>query len=640
MRRRDQRRRMVAILLLGTLLVVGALGYLNSHPIQIGSSDEPVYGAPRTTAAESDVLVVIWSDGIEHAAETNDFDNVDWSWAWVDALESSLGPIRVIEPGELDSQALSGARFIVVTHSAALFPEIDRTLHLLEQFVAAGGVLVLERPEGGLRSAFSADGRGGMRTPAAISGAAGVSPDVVTALQELPLFSRFVGSTGPVARGETLLSMDGAPVVYRVRRAAGTVVTVDFNLGLAIVSLQQGRPGRGFHVEAKEGEDVPTTLDLVADPLLSAAEVPYADLLEHFIVFIAIGGSAPLVGAWPYPEGTDGLVVMTHNTEGTAERSLWMADYEANQDATSTFFLGYQSIPTEEDFLHYEGLRSGFAALWERGDESRTGNRRRVGVGGVRPFSRLVNLSDLFINHSSSMESESGVFGVRILDGVWSNEYAEPFQTMAAAGFTYDSTYGMRPADSVEPPVYQFGTGAAFAVLDRNGLPLSLFELPVAISDLASVEQTERLQQFLRRSQRSHHQVFTVHVGGDVFERTNALDAFDAWQRVVDSAGRRGHSVVSAEEYLRAELTRRSMKLSSRVRRTEDGRHAISIEVDTGGSDLWLRVPAEVAGMAFREARATRDETVLETREVRVFGLEQVLLRPPEGETQIEAVYR
>ena len=641
MKRPDQRRRMLATMLLGALLVVGVLGYLNKHPIHLSSGETPLVGAARPTATVSDVLVIIWSDGIEHAADTDQFDDVDWSWAWVDTLESTLGPVRVADPTQIDRQALSDSRFVVITHSAALCPEIEGSLHLLEQFVASGGVLVLERPEGGLRSAFSADGRGGMRTPAAISGATGVSPDVDTALQEMPLFTRFVGSTGPVARGETLLSMDGAPVAYRVRRAAGAIVTVDFNLGLAVVSLQQGRPNRdGFEVENASGAELPTTLDLTADPVLAEAEVPYADLLEHFIVFIAMGESAPLVGVWPFPGGADGLVVMSHNVESEAETALWMADYEASNEGASTFFLGYQAVPEEDDFLRYSSLDTGFAALWERGDENRTGNRRRVGLGGIRPFSRLVSLADLYSNHSSTMDTPDQIFGVRILDGTWSNEYAEPFEVMAGAGFTYDSTYGMRPASIVEPPAYRFGTSRLFAVLDRNGLPLPLFELPTVISDLTSVEQTERLQQFLRRSQRSHHQAFPIHVGSDIFERDVALDVFDAWRRVVDSARRRGHIVMSGEEYVRSELTRRNLALSSRSRRTEAGRYTITIDVDMGDSGLWLHVPAEVAGTSFREAHTAAEGEALNTREVRVFGLEQVLLQPPSGVSQIEVLYR
>src|SRR5690606_26774023 len=101
-------------------------------------------------------------------------------------------------------------------------------------------------------------------------------------IQQMPLSTSFIGSTAPRDGATTLLSIDGAPVIYAASIGQGTVVTVDFDLGEQLVALQQGRPNNKFNVRSQG--NTPRTEDLVLDKSMIGQTVPFADLLERYFV--------------------------------------------------------------------------------------------------------------------------------------------------------------------------------------------------------------------------------------------------------------------------------------------------------------------------------------------------------------------
>ena len=102
------------------------------------------------------------------------------------------------------------------TYGQIIRKNVFHTVNIILFFL--GGTLLLERPHDALRQTFSADGRGGQRTPRAITHVSNVDEDLEVALREMPLFTRYVGSTGPLDGAETLLGMDGAGVEKKRER--------------------------------------------------------------------------------------------------------------------------------------------------------------------------------------------------------------------------------------------------------------------------------------------------------------------------------------------------------------------------------------------------------------------------------------
>jgi hypothetical protein len=653
-RHRRHRRRSASLLLWGTLLVIVLLGYLNENPVKLGHGQERAAGRPERSRAASDVLVVGWPTEIARTADNERFSEVDWSWAWVDLLAAEIGPVSTSTPEDLGSLDLGRYRYVVVSHSAMAHPQVSESVLAFEQFVNQGGVLVLERPQGSLREAFSADGRGGLRTPRSVTSVARVNESLEEALTAMPLFTRYVGSTAPLDGAETLLSMDGAPVIYRLRRSAGTAITVDFNLGLALVSLQQGRPsGPAFEVVPGQPQFGPTVADMVADPALLEAQMPYIDLLGAVMVGTAMAEAAPLVTYWPYPDGADGVVLLSHDVPSGGDRTSWLAEHEGEHGATATFFFSRGSAPDVDtmDVLREVGAEQ--SVLWERTDREEYRNRRLIGVAGLRPFFRIASLAEHVDTLSDAMGPGYQPRGVRSRDGGWTAGWAGAFQEMAALGLLYDSSYGLAPDMEEALPAFRHGTGRPYLVLDDNGLPFGIYEVPVVVPALVTPEQLERFEALLRASQRTLHQTLTVRLSADMFARNDPLARYDAWRWLLGVARERGHLLLDLGRYVDFAHERRLSDLTSEVVHTanpsgDEPRLRLRIRAVPQSSRLWLRVPREVGEWRWREVRVRRDGEergeerveVPEVRQVEQLGVAYVLVQLAQGEQHVEVTYR
>ncbi|MFB6350892.1 MAG: hypothetical protein ABEK29_03765, partial [Bradymonadaceae bacterium] len=320
----------------GAVLIVAALLYLDNSPFLLAPSHSEAGGSQHTRTTPADIVVVLDYQTIGTSGET--FRRRDWSAAWIDMLEQHLGPVTVVTPASLASKHLEGARAVVLTSSVSgNIPGPLRTR--LRKFALDGNLLVVERPEGEIREMFSADGEAGVQIGRQFTFARGIDDPFKSELTSMPIETEYVGSTSPKKNAETLLAIDGAPVIYRAPVGDGHVVTVDFDIGELLVAHQQGRPSPDFTVASSNdsaAELPPRTDDLIADPKLDGAEIPYADLLERFVAYGVIQRFAPMPGLWPFPGKALGVVVPLHPDRTLGDGGGWMLEYESRQDGTST----------------------------------------------------------------------------------------------------------------------------------------------------------------------------------------------------------------------------------------------------------------------------------------------------------------
>jgi hypothetical protein len=226
---------------------------------------------------------------------------------------------------------------------------------------------------------------------------------------------------------------------------------------------------------------------------------------------------------------------------------------------------------------------------------------------------------------------------------------------MAALGLRYDSTFGLGPDVEDALPAFRHGTGRLFQVFDENGLPLGLYEVPVLVPSLVSVEQRQRFETMIRASQRSLHQTITVRVPADIFRREHALERFDSWQWLIEEAGRRNHVVLSVGKFVDFADERQQSHLRSRVvESTEPDSEQpvlrLEIEASPQNSRLWLRVPRDIGERRAREVEVSRqvgepgEETTVteqtESRTTEVLGVPYTLIELLPGEQRIEVTYR
>ena len=633
-------------------LTLVAVAYLDSSPLAVETelpAEEPVE-LERVT--ESDVVVVLDYDKIRQSGDT--FSTRDFSVAWINLFEQELGPITIATPRSLSEKMLDQARVLILTSSVADdVPEV--LVDTLRERMLDGRLLVLsERPTGVIRERYAANARVGSQRGSGITYARDVREPYHRELLATPIATEYLGSTAPRKHAETLLSIDGAPVIYAVPVGESHIVIIDMDLGEALVSLQQGRPNEDFEVEF-EG-DHPRTWDLVVDESLRTSDVPYADLLERFIVHGIISRYAPLPTFWPFPAGTEGVIVATHADATLGGGGGWMLRYEVDRKSTSTLFSTSDAGLTAAEAAVMDRLGGGLGLYW-RMQNTPHQTLESFGIGELKPFARPLALEEQLDDLRAT--ATSSVVSGRVMGHYWTPRWSRAFSALSSQKIRIDSSY--TPG---ETSGYAFATGLPFLALDETGLPLSIREMPIVVPHDSQGGPT--LRTLLEKSRDGHHQAIGVDVSPSSFAKFPELERFETWMQMFDDAEELGHAVMSArrlDAFLRA---RRASSIRSRVIRdaslprarprpgseeSEPSREVdatllrVTLEARRGG--LELTVPASIDDRVFVTARQrvnrVGDELVsgeLDTREDNYSGYPLRRIPLGAGFNTIDVYYR
>ncbi|MFP4600432.1 MAG: hypothetical protein ACLFVJ_19410 [Persicimonas sp.] len=540
-------------LLWALVAIVATAYYLNSAPYVLEADVETSDGIEITRQAESDVLIVLDYEAIGNSGPS--FAERDFSVAWINLFEQEIGPVSIATPSSLSMEVLEESRVVVLTSSVSdQVPEA--LLERLRQHALDGNTMVVERPEGTLRETFSANGRAGSRDGQQLTFARGLADAYADELLEMPLSTQFIGSTAPRDGATTHLSVDGAPAIYATPIGEGTAITVDFDLGEQLVALQQGRPDDNFGVASSSHQITPRTSDLIMDPALRTNPVPYADLLERFIVFGVIGEYAPLAGFWPFPGGADGALVAVHEDHSLGDGGGWMLDYETDHRAVSTLLSTVDAglSASGAAVIHRMGGEVGLA--WKKAGTPLE-LTERIGVGELQPLARPVGLSAQIDEINGTLPSGS-VRSTRIAGSWWDTRWAEPFEAMAAEDLRIDTSYSPAPGSG-----YAFGTGFPFLVVNDQGQPLGVREMPVVYP--SGVTEGPELAELIEASQEGHHQAITWSVDSSVFADFPDMERFEKWLGVFEVADQHNHIITNANRFDNYLRSRRAGRIQSRV---------------------------------------------------------------------------
>lgn len=619
---------------------------LDTFPLTLDAGDPELRGRVSHIDGRGDTLVVISEAQMQRTSEAGALDR---SWAWVDLVRQEVGPVTTLDVASLDGEALQAHRVVILSQSAASDPEAAALANALETFVSGGGTLALELPDGPLRTRFAADGGGGWRRGDSITAAEGVPDDVLAEIRNIPILARYRGSTGALAEARTLLAIDGAPVVYTRRMGAGQVVVFDFEVGIELSRLQQGSPGPNFRVQPRVHSQPIRTFDLASTPALMGASIPYADLLERYIAHVVLGDHQPTFALWPYPEGSRGALLTSHDARGLRGRPLWMSIHERSADARSTTFIASPSEPPDPDVLPADAEFVGHAAMLWVLDAADAGLFRRFGLLGFYPVRQNLPLVGQLEQLETALGDDADIRGVRIWDGRWTETFAEPYRIMEAAEFRYSATYGPPPEG---PPGYLFGTCQPFTPVDHDGAPFRLREVPVCFDN---PETEAELALFREALTNASEGAWAVHLltSSDRFIAHPDLGGFDSWREALRFADRHDMWVGGAGEFVAFQRRRAAaaMHVISRevTSSTSDGDPQViefTVEVETGGRGLVLMVPGAVGALAFDQATRGGPEARLydiagqvETTEVEYLGRPVHLLPLNPGFTTVGLRY-
>ncbi len=532
------------------IMIVGVFFYLHYNPILIANEPINFSSYEISRSLKTDVAIVVDYEAIRKSEEL--FSKKDWSAAWIDTFEQEIGPITVATPNSLTQSILERSRVLILTASVANSVP-DPIIGKIRDRVRDGMIVVLERPSGKLRETFSADGRGGNRPATSISFGPSFGPNDV-ALKKIPLFGSFVASTGTREKSETFLAYNGAPTIYSIPIGDGFALTVEFEFGKQLVSLQQGIPNDDFTLDKKDDlRPFFRTEDLVANPSLIGESIPFADLLERTLVWKAIGGLTPLAAIWPFPKNADGVLVFLHDDQSLGKQAFWLSKLESENDAKSTYLFSYDAL-SEADFAK-EKNEVGF--LWKIGNDS-SELQERMGVLGWNPLTRPMGIA---AQHKTFLE-RSGTKRITTsatAESNWLDLWDEPFRQLASAKVRIDTSYEVEKTSG-----YHFGTGFPFLVLSRDGIPVGMREQPVVLPYGAT--RGPILKTLLEDSAQENHQAITSRIPANAFAGDIDPSAFKSWTQIFETARQHNHAMMSVGSYDIFLRARRVAEMRSRFK--------------------------------------------------------------------------
>ena len=541
------------LVLWAVVLAVVSVSVLHLRPLTIDDEPDRSEGMEYTPDTGADTLVVIDYEAIRQSGDT--FEELDFSVAWIDLVQREIGPVSATTPDEVTPDTLDEFRAVILTHSVA-DDLSEAAVETFREYALDGHTLVVERPRGEARQLFSADGAAGVRTGRQITHVSGVDDDFVADFESMPVLTDYIGSTSPRDDAETLLAIDGAPVVYVRPFGDGRVVTVDFDLGRQLVTLRQGRPDADFGVHPPE--DVrrpPRTADLVADDDLLGAPVPYADLLERFITYEVLVRRGAIPGLWAYPDAAAGAVIIAHEDARLGDGGAWKLDDAAERGISSTLLTTVDAGLTEEKAESIR-TRNGQIGLAWRPDDPSVALYERLGVGRFEPLRQSRNLDDQ-LDELGSVVSAGRIRTARSLYGIWSDEWTAPLEILAAGGIRADFSY-----ETPSHRGYSFGTGRPYLPITAEGLPLNLRQYPITAP--ATADDGPSVDDLLARSAEGHHQLLTVGTRPAMYADYPDIERFEEWESLLDAIAARNHRAMSAAEYAAYQRRRRGTSLRSR----------------------------------------------------------------------------
>lgn len=639
-RNQAQKDRLTRLWLWGGIGIFVLVMWFCMHPFIWKTDAQNVRGSTISLSAASDFLIVVDTDAF--TANPKSFREMSFSHGWLNTLQQEIGPVSHINAQEFQDIELNAYRCIILTRSVS---EQDSWVPKIRSFLERGGTVIMEMPGAALRSLGSADGKGGIRDVQNLTYATGLGEEYLEALSGLNLsaMTELVGSAGPLENAQTWMTIDGVPVIYSKSFATGHVITVDFDYGMLVTALQQGRPLDDFGIRNLRDTPRIETSDLSFD---ASQMLPHADIFERFLLYGVLDNIMPVVGFWPFFDGMDGALIVSHRENYAGDAALWMPQYEATFKATSTFFASAPLQLTDEglDRVHLYNTELGLHVDLLPSELSRA--REPMGLFVVSPIWRQLNVQEQAASFKDKMGEKRPLLSSQSRDGIWLSHYTRAFGLLSAAGFRADASY-RAPYDA---PGYAFATGMPFMPIDTNGLVFNILEFPVLFPELTTEAHAKTLESFLQKSETAHHQAIGVSFAPASLAETPNAEAFQAWQSAYSNASKHKHWITSILSYFRFSRARFNAELKTRVSDMQMNNKRVSvlrIETLAPESGMTITVPAKLKDKSFAEARRgvqrVREDAVLsdtiQGRQISIFGFDRMIIPISKGFNAIDIIY-
>ena len=535
-RRRPGRLGVELEIVLTLALILAGIGWLVARdPITLAPTPDDFRIAPEPTSDPgADVLVVLPT-----VPEAQSFEQLSTDQAWLTAVERELGPVRVVETSQLTRSVMDPSAWVIIPRGAASMLDPTQT-QFVRNWVQDGGTVVLEQPEGPWRGLIGQSlSRARAREARRITSFDGALTrgEVRADILEMPMQTTLIPYNPPqLARGrdyQVLLEVDGQPGIVALHIGRGRLLLLLFDFGQAAVRTMQGVPEPDFSVasELDPSSTTPSTADLIAAESLGVSHIPFVDLLERNILYLA-DTHRPVGRLWHYPSTRRGALLVGHGEAGYGPASGYLTEWEHQNEARSTLFAVAESL-SPEALARTGRLDIDVGLQWVPQGHPIV-PYQSWGLRNFRPIRRPQSILSQFDNLNHDLIPYGPVLVSRSVGGAWSRDYFEAFRTLEAGGILLDASYGPPPAHlSGEREFfgYVFGTGRPFRPIDRNGNRFDVQELPVSIDANASGYSLSRVRQLIVDSSESYHTTIAANWRPDMMAAHPSFDAIEGWQR-------------------------------------------------------------------------------------------------------------
>lgn len=558
-------------LVLGCALVGAFLLQLDASPVLLRPPLSLQPGTPVTPAGSDIVLLLPASDAPSHrhskpplSSGQTDLSALDPKKSitgWLNLLEQTFGPIQTetvaslsarLEKPEVRSD-VSGLPTALETESPSprvlVFPippdsPSPDLVSLLLDHVRQGGAVVLEMPSA---TWFPLTGVKGELPPVPAQHITATRLMLPSPAFELLSRLRLPLYRIPVTHDDSvtvLLEVDHTPGLLVRQVGRGMVMTTTFPLAPLLQALQQGLPGPHGHLTNRWSppQSLPLeTNDLVLDSALLQAEWPVADLLEDAIA-LHLAQAVGLPGIWAYPGNHPGALLLSHDEEAMGDKALWMAEADAEQGCTSTYFVVPSPAISPAALKRLTGLSVETALhtilpgpedeLYPGSGLGAEGRFEPLGIWRLTPVWRLFSAREQRAWLQALARETPPIVSSRTHFLAWPKEHAAYFSELAAAGIRIDSSYG----PDIQNRGFLFSTARPFRPAGADGLPLPILELPfVSAEDLGGADM-QFLHGLMQQSATSSFQALSVLYHPNAYRWHPSASNYRTWRSLCPRA--------------------------------------------------------------------------------------------------------
>ncbi len=631
---------LLALIILG--LLVFAYSTVQSPRFQ--PSDSPMtQGSKPPDRTEGDLLLVLPD---APAAQATNFDNLDCSFAWVNALGHHFGTFASAPANSVTPQLLAG-------HSVAIVPsrvasELSSVVREdLETFVRQGGVLIVETPRQGWDRITGMSTVGEVDQATLITSVDGVHREMIDATDEephhplfdVPLSGRILPASGLDADGgsstEVAFEVDERPGLVIRPLEEGYVYSLLFDFACSLTAMYQGKPTQELSFGPPDREPWLPTSHRVADERLLATDVPYAEVLQRAL-FERLTTARPVARLWPFPGDARGAAMSHHPANSSPRAAFAYADRARKQEARSTLFATADNWSSHHHSLANE-IGADVGMIWVLG-QKRNPITEGVGPGAFEPIAREVTLPDQRALFEMAGGGRSTTL-VRTEETLWQTDWATTFRTLAGAGLRVDTSFG--PSEPSQFG-YLFGTAMPFYPLDELGLPLPLLEAPFVLD--GSGLTRARLRQLFESSAAGFHQPLALNLSAEAMVEAPSAEMLLGYRQFHEMAAEYDHWLTTVQDYVDFLAARRRAVLTSQWSPT-DGRLTVSVNLlgirlpgSEDGAVPSVAVPAEFRGGAVARVKID-DERLLPNALSTSGDGRELLIELPAGRHVISVFY-